>query len=230
MVRLETSIQVLYPSNFLFIYIPVWLDQKLKGRKYNDLLQKIYIPVWLDQKLVYKCSKEERKRIYIPVWLDQKPSAGSGGSVSTPHLHSSMVRLETREYPFRLVSKSLFTFQYGQIRNAWYFLFSCSFCYIYIPVWLDQKRIMQQLFLCLFSYLHSSMVRLETFKQQKKYKKKRLFTFQYGQIRNSSVQNTSQPVLHNLHSSMVRLETVMRIWQALLYLLFTFQYGQIRNS
>ena len=56
-------------------------------------------------------------------------------------LHSSMVRLEMFWHFPQSASIPPFTFQYGQIRNSWYFVFTYSVFCVYIPVWLDQKLI-----------------------------------------------------------------------------------------
>ena len=190
--------------------------------------------------------------VYIPVWLDQKLRVMLLFSVLNICLHSSMVRLETREqlYPRRqenpvyipvwLDQKRLkllrhaqdneaFTFQYGQIRN---YLFTCKnddVAKVYIPVWLDQKRILIKCIIIKNISLHSSMVRLETPTDARLQIPERMFTFQYGQIRNLNQKNiliinlivyipvwldqkpitvlTVPAIMMRLHSSMVRLET-----------------------
>ena len=57
------------------------------------------------------------------------------------NLHSSMDRLETK--PSNALSNFLkvFTFQYGQIRNKAIKIPKSPCLIIYIPVWIDQKRI-----------------------------------------------------------------------------------------
>ena len=146
-----------------------------------------------------------------------------------PNLHSSMVRLETRNIVY---------LYYQRIR-------------IYIPVWLDQKLQIQEYIKKHLRNLHSSMVRLETFIVGCKSFFKGLFTFQYGQIRNHSAPisiisdikiyipvwlDQKRCILNdlyydyvNLHSSMVRLETEALYELLEAYRKFTFQYGQIRN-
>ena len=126
------------------------------------------------------------------------------------HLHSSMVRLEILLFLFSNVFISLFTFQYGQIRNTMrssandgliVFTFQYgqirnsnvegnirSFASIYIPVWLDQKY---RVFFRPISFI--------------------IFTFQYGQIRNLYILINLVLSLINLHSSMVRLEIFHRM-------------------
>ena len=123
------------------------------------------------------------------------------------HLHSSMVRLET-------------------INSVLIKLYSLK---IYIPVWLDQKRYADYRIQRTYSNLHSSMVRLETIWQGLLYLLLCIFTFQYGQIRNVSINKVVTPAetiyipvwldqkhlnrwhfrayFSDLHSSMVRLET-----------------------
>ena len=78
------------------------------------------------------------------------------------HLHSSMVRLETCS-----------TKKSSRLRKS-----------IYIPVWLDQKRIYGAQAKEGALDLHSSMVRLETISMDLFGLGSMLFTFQYGQIRN----------------------------------------------
>ena len=82
-----------------------------------------------------------------------------------------------------------FTFQYGQIRNK---LLVSAFnvkSIIYIPVWLDQKPFQYRHIRNSVSYLHSSMVRLET-------------------NRGGTCYSNS----YDLHSSMVRLETLKNVF------------------
>ena len=100
------------------------------------------------------------------------------------NLHSSMVRLETFIANKKENYSILFTFQYGQIRNSSDFLTDTGFVDIYIPVWLDQKQIDDTFVKRGKVNLHSSMVRLETIKQDTIPPESYTFTFQYGQIRN----------------------------------------------
>ena len=110
-------------------------------------------------------------------------------SANDRNLHSSMVRLEIRRY-----NSSIYRYRD-----------------IYIPVWLDQKSIkkvyitientnlhssmvrleirLRQRLARQLTYLHSSMVRLEMSSLYCKKSLFILFTFQYGQIRNSSRNN-----------------------------------------
>ena len=66
-------------------------------------------------------------KIYIPVWLDQKPNDTILDLHSKSDLHSSMVRLETYDNDTIEKLKSLFTFQYGQIRNLFFILLATLF-------------------------------------------------------------------------------------------------------
>ena len=78
--------------------------------------------------------------IYIPVWIDQK------------------LYIEGSErYNFEA-----FIFQYGQIRNFSTLTVQFRFFHIYIPVWIDQKLLCSCNKVLTFSYLYSSMDRLET--------------------------------------------------------------------
>ena len=74
-----------------------------------------------------------------------------------------MVRLETCTIKENVDLLMKFTFQYGQIRNKNTAPIRKFYRLIYIPVWLDQKPI-----------IDSSSVKV-----------KAGFTFQYGQIRNT---------------------------------------------
>ena len=56
---------------------------------------------------------------------------------------------------------TIFTFQYGQIRNNWKNYPRDMLKHIYIPVWLDQKYISIKDISRKTQDLHSSMVRLE---------------------------------------------------------------------
>ena len=145
------------------------------------------------------------------------------------HLHSSMVRLETSTLSIICIFSTIFTFQYGQIRNIHYFTL----------MYKNHK------------HLHSSMVRLETAPITAANARPTKFTFQYGQIRNFCrsfyfwySSNIYIPVwldqkhlqllfpiyyFYHLHSSMVRLETPILSIICFFMYLFTFQYGQIRN-
>ena len=58
-----------------------------------------------------------RPPIYIPVWLDQKLNLAIAQLKVIQHLHSSMVRLETPSVHDAEPMPTIFTFQYGQIRN-----------------------------------------------------------------------------------------------------------------
>ena len=143
-----------------------------------------------------------------------------------------MVRLETYEESFYIKLRITFTFQYGQIRNATVPLLFANALVIYIPVWLDQKPKNHILILLNLCYLHSSMVRLETYNTYRNVLNMPIFTFQYGQIRNEICKKTTKKDLKiyipvwldqkriyllqeskkdlDLHSSMVRLETQRR--------------------
>ena len=81
--------------------------------------------------------------------------------------------------------KIRFTFQYGQIRNKDKYIIEVKNKNIYIPVWLDQKPLKPNLIAIGQSYLHSSMVRLETISKLQTVFEAVGFTFQYGQIRNN---------------------------------------------
>ena len=81
------------------------------------------------------------------------------------------------------------------------------FINIYIPVWLDQKLAYDDYTVITKTYLHSSMVRLETAWWSEFANIIMVFTFQYGQIRNSRSPNSTPEKITA----------------------FTFQYGQIRN-
>ena len=122
------------------------------------------------------------------------------------NLHSSMDRLETFSFATSSFVAMKFTFQYGQIRNAPSFAEDKLIIRIYIPVWIDQKHMLQLLYKLKKQNLHSSMDRLETINQLEKEITNKRFTFQYGQIRNEK-------------AGMNKLLAVG----------FTFQYGQIRN-
>ena len=146
------------------------------------------------------------REIYIPVWIDQKLNITEYQALLIFNLHSSMDRLETlvsltteiyhKEFTFQYgqirnlnaTVKSpcciVFTFQYGQIRNERFINNVIKKQLIYIPVWIDQKHISVLMKQQIFSHLHSSMDRLETYLKKHTYKIKFSFTFQYGQIRN----------------------------------------------
>ena len=162
-----------------------------------------------------------------------------------------MDRLET--FPTDQISavSGLFTFQYGQIRNAHYHVILLGMKSIYIPVWIDQKRITNNQSKTELKNLHSSMDRLETRLISRCPPSYDKFTFQYGQIRNledtyicNHVVRIYIPVwidqklkkkikklasIINLHSSMDRLETMLLQLLQISLQRFTFQYGQIRN-
>ena len=167
------------------------------------------------------------------------------------YLHSSMDRLETLVSSTFGVHVFKFTFQYGQIRNIspplHYMIQTPIYIpvwidqkltnitkhrnelFIYIPVWIDQKLLYKSLAVAFLRHLHSSMDRLETFTPLSNLFYFKLFTFQYGQIRNIMyffARNRSKSIyipvwidqklkkivchldiLDNLHSSMDRLET-----------------------
>ena len=163
-----------------------------------------------------------------------------------------MVRLEIILLTSKLKAFFIFTFQYGQIRNSTCPTGLCKGEEIYIPVWLDQKFLREELIKEKRSDLHSSMVRLEiifirinntveikfTFQYGQirnvhvllDYVKVKKFTFQYGQIRNFAV----------MFLSLVFIFIYIPVWLDQKYDLkellkinvrrFTFQYGQIRNS
>ena len=95
-----------------------------------------------------------------------------------------MVRLETSFVNQVANTAKKFTFQYGQIRNKIIYCIISKIKNIYIPVWLDQKRLLKIIVNILGAYLHSSMVRLETKTEIMNEFIKNKFTFQYGQIRN----------------------------------------------
>ena len=150
------------------IYIPVWLDQKLKsagfvvGRQFTFTFQYGQI-----RNRCLCCSHDWNAHIYIPVWLDQKPIERKTSFISFFYLHSSMVRLETKYFAVGEYGTQRFTFQYGQIRNRFRnFLFN-EYAVIYIPVWLDQKLVRTHYLFLVDDDLHSSMVRLETYLNQK---------------------------------------------------------------
>ena len=163
-----------------------------------------------------------------------------------------MDRLETVKGAVVNTAKAVFTFQYGQIRNS-VFPFRLSTSYdIYIPVWIDQKLQEEEQEYHRIDHLHSSMDRLETNKCFDSECKTISFTFQYGQIRNTSTvcrTNSNEQIYipvwidqkrivmpgkvytkFDLHSSMDRLETIRHYSFQTIYLKFTFQYGQIRNQ
>ena len=91
--------------------------------------------------------------IYIPVWIDQK------------HI------IKELKHQTNLV----FTFQYGQIRNACKTLLIYLLVMIYIPVWIDQKHILYFLMKYRNLYLHSSMDRLETWKGFRSSRQKQIY-------------------------------------------------------
>ena len=107
------------------------------------------------------------RNIYIPVWIDQKRRRHPISFCLIFYLHSSMDRLETLQRIFKRVSNSLFTFQYGQIRNLNSSKILLLLKKIYIPVWIDQKLYKLLKVQLILLNLHSSMDRLET-KQIKK--------------------------------------------------------------
>ena len=123
------------------------------------------------------------------------------------NLHSSMVRLEILFSHIAEVLPTIFTFQYGQIRNSLEHQEDQITQYIYIPVWLDQKSTKKVYITIENTNLHSSMVRLEI---------------------NNKQHTTTEP--KNLHSSMVRLEIYNSLLELKEATRFTFQYGQIRNG
>ena len=149
------------------------------------------------------------------------------------YLHSSMDRLETLLTISSCLHFNVFTFQYGQIRNVTLLFFIQIPAFIYIPVWIDQKLLLQAHVRPVALNLHSSMDRLETLNWGTAPSDETLFTFQYGQIRNlidsqiriyfkkiyipvwidqklvSIAQMVS--ITQNLHSSMDRLETAVKL-------------------
>ena len=174
-------------QSLVVIYIPVWIDQK-PSKKDNTENQNNEFTFQYGQ-IRNACPfavSAHNSVIYIPVWIDQKP-------ISKDDFRSPALK---------------FTFQYGQIRNLLKILHYCllflnlhssmdrletRFCLsssyygftIYIPVWIDQKRIASLSLMLSHSYLHSSMDRLETFLIFFLPLNILIFTFQYGQIRNS---------------------------------------------
>ena len=185
--RLETfksnSIIILHPQ----IYIPVLIDQKLytnctcKIQTMNlhssmdrlETLKNYYIKKYRGKftfqygQIRNQNNKNNlyiKEQIYIPVWIDQKPRRWRNKTNSCNNLHSSMDRLETLQTSETTESEPLFTFQYGQIRNAVQrkatdLAKAFTFQYgqirnqllaemnarggiIYIPVWIDQKHIL----------------------------------------------------------------------------------------
>ena len=78
-----------------------------------------------------------------------------------------MDRLETGDLYNLLITTSLFTFQYGQIRNKYYHYNIDKDLLIYIPVWIDQKLLDIETKYLYYSNLHSSMDRLETLQTSK---------------------------------------------------------------
>ena len=95
-----------------------------------------------------------------------------------------MVRLEILYIKTFLPMFKRFTFQYGQIRNAFASNSKYISISIYIPVWLDQKFKISDEAERLKADLHSSMVRLEIYYINRDCLYFKKFTFQYGQIRN----------------------------------------------
>ena len=141
-----------------------------------------------------------------------------------------MVRLETQHCQSQAQRKQSFTFQYGQIRNRLFHNRIAKSTIIYIPVWLDQKQIEYCTETLKRSYLHSSMVRLET--EQSVHSCNCIFLIYIPVWLDQKQQLliVFQGVYCYLHSSMVRLETIQKCWQKGFVHLFTFQYGQIRNK
>ena len=118
-----------------------------------------------------------------------------------------MVRLETFQNLLLHNPIFAFTFQYGQIRN----------CLVYSQSYR------------LNIYLHSSMVRLETFNNQAILWVFLLIYIPVWLDQKLHVFTPFQLGGQDLHSSMVRLETKTKRPHYHVILLFTFQYGQIRN-
>ena len=141
-----------------------------------------------------------------------------------------MDRLETNYIYLTYFFCSLFTFQYGQIRNRNVIQLQQKQKSIYIPVWIDQKQEQVQEVQQVQHHLHSSMDRLETCCMTVSMIHRLVFTFQYGQIRNKKQKASKQSSIQiyipvwidqkpkdleatglnklNLHSSMDRLETI----------------------
>ena len=102
-----------------FIYIPVWLDQKLKGMDGDmPFCLKFTFQYGQIRNIPLRVCRPLSLPIYIPVWLDQKPIVCPFLVKSLKNLHSSMVRLETCKKHLR----------------------ARPLARIYIPVWLDQKQ------------------------------------------------------------------------------------------
>ena len=140
MVRLEIIWIQKHNTIDLYIYIPVWLDQKsILSCEYLNQSNIFTFQYGQIRNCYYVCRCASEIVIYIPVWLDQKFFIFKVVEVRGLDLHSSMVRLEMSG---------------NNLSNFYIFA-------IYIPVWLDQKFFFLKI--CSFSqiYLHSSMVRLE---------------------------------------------------------------------
>ena len=184
--RLETPFllgQGLARSGFTFQYGQI-------RNKQPDLIalviRGIYIPVWIDQKRDKLTHIAVVTIIYIPVWIDQKLNYKSKPSTNVLNLHSSMDRLETLFCCLIGLFIFEFTFQYGQIRNCLQKTATYRHYIIYIPVWIDQKPLVPSYYVVYCKDLHSSMDRLETESSGTSAQGNLAFTFQYGQIRNSS--------------------------------------------
>ena len=79
----------------LWIYIPVWIDQKCLSNAQAGLLQS-HLHSSMDRLEIGSVfiGKPREVHIYIPVWIDQKYVIVRGFKVKKVNLHSSMDRLE----------------------------------------------------------------------------------------------------------------------------------------
>ena len=141
-----------------------------------------------------------------------------------------MVRLEIIIVFLYFHLLSLFTFQYGQIRNYFISLKVSSVEYIYIPVWLDQKFSNFHKVNFSLANLHSSMVRLEIHPDNELLNVLESFTFQYGQIRNEIKYGSNSRSYFIYIPVWLDQKYDVAKRQFIGYAIFTFQYGQIRND
>ena len=152
-----------YICQVIYIYIPVWLDQKASFREaFSENKQHLHSSMVRLERRKIITNMLRSNLIYIPVWLDQKVF--------------DFIRIEVEENIFtfqygqirknyiRLYLQIIlrFTFQYGQIRKKMIRCFMIKEICIYIPVWLDQKENIPPSAVIKIINLHSSMVRLES--------------------------------------------------------------------
>ena len=168
MVRLE--IHKLIPL-FIYnnsIYIPVWLDQKLRQEKRGQPRK---------PRFTFQYGQIRNLRLLVLVLK------------LISHLHSSMVRLEMYKIQNQRAQITGIYIPVWLDQKFGINKIELRHLKIYIPVWLDQKYLLDYKLLHRQTYLHSSMVRLEMQIYGTFILIYLTFTFQYGQIRNENIKS-----------------------------------------